>query len=101
MKSLKPENGIAITLVALLFVTSLQLNGASRVLKEEEEDWFKEAHLLQSLQKAPVRPPGSGCTFTPGQGGAPCTSSKTFAMAPPSAHPGRSMPRFGIAAEIK
>ncbi|KAL5784759.1 hypothetical protein ACOSQ2_007151 [Xanthoceras sorbifolium] len=62
-------NVILAALLLLLFVvhTQVQPCKAGRVLAN------KELVGLQSLQKAPVTPPGSsGCTFIPGTGGSAC-----------------------------
>ncbi|KAJ4726839.1 hypothetical protein OWV82_000036 [Melia azedarach] len=56
-----------------------------------------------SLQRGPVRPPGNGCTFIPGRGGAPCTNQMNFAgraMPPPRVYPDH-MISFGVATHRK
>ncbi|KAM7527273.1 hypothetical protein LguiB_030683 [Lonicera macranthoides] len=88
---------ILVTIMALVFLLSIKPLEACRVLAGEKEEWMnKKANnilLLPYLQAGVVRPPGNGCTSTPGQGGNPCRKTieeKGFAsrvrVSPPSVH---------------
>lgn len=79
---------ILVTITAAVFLLSIKPLSAFRILEEEKEDWMiKKANnnnilVLQNLQKGSGRPPGNGCTGTPGQGGNNCKraiSQKGFA----------------------
>ncbi|KAH6766763.1 hypothetical protein C2S52_017746 [Perilla frutescens var. hirtella] len=104
---------IFIAINALVFMLMVQPFEASRILEEEEEQWMKRGQdlLLPSFQRGrPTGPPSpSGCTYTPGGGGKPCTASisnQNFAgishPSPPaaSAYP-KQMLQFGVATQSK
>lgn len=93
---------ILVTIMALVFLLSIKPYQACRVLEGEKEGWMnKKANnilLLPNLQAGAVRPPGNGCTGTPGQGGNPCRKTieeKGFAgrvrVSPPFVHANPSM----------
>ena len=72
---MKPLSIVLVILALLISLSIISNIEACRVLHKEEE-WMKRPNLvLQSLQKAPVRPPGSGCTGVPGGGGNPCPNT--------------------------
>ncbi|KAJ4726837.1 Collagen alpha-1(II) chain-like [Melia azedarach] len=78
----------------------MQCNEALRILnKEEEKYWKPKGLVLESLPRGPTRPPGNGCTYIPGRGGAPCTNQMNFAglaMPPPPVYPDRMIDFGGL-----
>ena len=82
---MKSPNNVLVILVASLMVFSMIIsNEACRMLDEDAEQLkttttkssrhYHDFHLLQSLQRGSVPPPGrdNGCTFIPGKSKTPC-----------------------------
>lgn len=102
-----------LVITTLVFLLTIKPYEATRILDEEEEQWMmnKEGQslLLPSLQRGrPSGPPSpNGCTWVPGGGGKPCTTSineRNFAMtgshpASPAVHEAypEQMVQFGVA----
>lgn len=70
---MRRETLVAVALIAALFVVEIRPHDACRVIGGDFD-----GTLLQALQKGTSPPSGDGCTYTPGQGGAPCLNSRKF-----------------------
>lgn len=82
---------------------SLKEEGRVHDGRDDNVDRGFESLLLSNLQKGPVLPPGTGCTYTPRQGGAPCIKTRKVAIRAKGGHPPElpyldEVPRFGVAA---
>lgn len=104
MNSTKFHALLAITVLVSMLV--VQPHEATRILNEEENEWMERGRnlLLPSFQRATGPPAPSGCTWVPGGGGKPCTTtvgSQNFAgrSQPSDAYP-KEMARFGVAASL-
>lgn len=68
---------LVLAIIAMLFLAAIQPHDACWVPGGNYVGNIRGT-LLQALQKGPVRPPGSWCTFTPGRGGPPCINARKF-----------------------
>lgn len=109
---------LTITTTLIILLVTIKPTEATRILDEEEEQWMKTTQklLLPSLQRRPFRPPSpNGCTWVPGGGGRPCSTTinqrnfvgRRIASPPPpppplagDAYP-KQMFRFGVATDSR
>ncbi|OWM83181.1 hypothetical protein CDL15_Pgr011863 [Punica granatum] len=94
-----PVTAVGTAIIVLLLLVSMWPTEARRLPDDEDHDRDMVGLLLHSLQKGPVRPPGTGCSNIP-KTGPPCIQNRNFAgrsVAPLNTYPGHVV-QFGSAA---
>lgn len=78
--------------ILVLLLLRFEPNEAGRPLRERDDEYQnqKPHHSFDILEKGSVPPPGNRCAYTPGNSGAPCTPTMSFAghgaVTPPVSH---------------